>query len=297
MSDIGWGGYGWGTSPWGGLDSGAFALVNLTAIRENVIRLELSSSAYFSGLLDAYDAGDPRKYNVAIEPGGVGLDGTAVRPVKVFAVELPLIPGVPNGRNVDLILDRPMTPWPARYLVAFSNLAQAFDRTVTLSGTGTVDAIYKRIEPPQVDTAQPSRDFANPQTRTAMLDPLPNPNDANQLGCFPIDETGDYATDEGDTSFRKRILRRLVTKKNGFQHLPGYGVGIVEQIKRTLTPGKTSQLEQDAQLQIAQEPDVQKVAVRLIVSKTRPNLGRLVVLARKRGGGDVKLTVPVLIPR
>jgi len=292
-----WGYGGWGYGSWGGGGGGgAIALLSVASIRENVFRLEFSVPVYWTGILDENDGSIPTKYAIAVVPGTVGLDGNPVRPLMVSEVYVPgVLDGVAAedvGRFVDVISDRPMTPHPALYDVTCSDIFAADLLSSVVSSTLTAQAVFKRIEPPSIATAIPSRDFANPMTRDAMFDPLPNPNDPLNLGTIVVDDTGDYAFDEGLTNLRKRILRRLITRKGAFAHLPNYGVGVPDYGKRLAVAAVVADVAAQAEAQIGLEPDVARVKVRPILDPNTPGLVRFQVLVRPRTGAPQRFDVP-----
>lgn len=297
MASGSWGSGEWGSGPWGGGSSGGnINLLAITADRENVFRLEFDTGVYFSRVLDPDDGSILSKYSIAVVAGTSGNDGNVVRPLLVSEV---IVPGVDDGiapsdvgRFIDIITDRPMTPWPALYDVTLTDIHSADLLASIATATSRVPAVFKRLEVPQLDTAVPSRDIANPQTREAMFDPLPDPNDSLNLGTIVTDDTGDYAFDEGTTNLKKRILRRLVTRKGGFAHLPNYGVGIPDQGKRLALSSVISDLAAQAEAQIALEPEVAKVRVRPIVDPNFPGLVRFQVLVKVRSGEAQKFDVP-----
>jgi hypothetical protein len=285
-----WGGGGWGRTPWGGGSSlsAPMELLSAIAIAENVVELTFSEVPFFSGLLDANDGSVASHYSMAPVQGTVGLDGSPVRPCAVlFAV-----PGA-LATQIDLILDRPMTPIPAAYTVTVSGLVDANTRTPMVGAAFSFPALYRRIVPPQLDTTLPSRDIANPQTGQALLDPLPNTTDPTQLGTFVVDELHDYAFDEGLTALKKRVFRRWLTRKNGFAHLPGYGIGVREFGKRLASPAVRSRIAADAQAQIGQEPEVASVVVTSITPAATPMLCRFVNQIRTKSNQQTRFGVVV----
>jgi hypothetical protein len=263
-------------------------LLSAIAIAENVVELTFSEVVFFSGLLDANDASDPSHYSVAQVPGTVGLDGTPVRSVGVlFAVPGPL------GTQVDVWLDRPMTPIPAAYTIRVQNLADQNTHTVLASASYQFPALYRRIVPPALDVTVPSRDFANPQTLESLLDPLPNTTDAAQLGTYICDETGDYAFDEGMVALKKRVFRRWLTRPGAFAHLPGYGIGILQYGKRLASPILRARIAANAQAQIGQEPEVAVIAVSALTNPTVPSLVRFINDIRTKTGQKARFAVVV----
>ena len=286
-----WGSGGWGNIPWGGGSAGTLDLVDALAIRENVVRVSFSNPVYFSGLLDAGDASRVEKYQVLFVPGTIGLDGEQVRPVTVVDAQLAVEDGLTNPAILDLTVDRPMTAYPALYLVTVTDVFSD-DLVVSVTGSLQVQAVYKLIAAAQLDTTKQSADIANPQTLAAMLDPLPDTTDPQVLGTITYDDSGDYAFDEGVTNLKKRVIRRLVTRKNAYAHLPGYGVGVPDYQKRLATASTQAFLAADAEAQIGQEPDVAKARVTVVADRAFPNLVRFRVAIIPKSGPPTRFDVP-----
>jgi hypothetical protein len=221
-----WGSGDWGASAWGEGEtslSSTFFLNDAIAIAENRVRLTFSGVPYYSRLFDLYDGSDARRFVITEVAGTSGMDGNAVRLVTPAFVEKVI--GDPV--SLDVILDRPMTPYPAQYIVTVTGVATGTPPALMLinasSTTKQFFSTYKLLNRPVIETGTKSRDFASPQTRTDAFDPLPNPNNPLNLGTFPVDDTGDYAFDEGLASFKKRVIRRIISRKNSFAHIPEYG--------------------------------------------------------------------------
>jgi len=153
-------------------------------------------------------------------------------------------------------------------------------------------AVFKEIIPVQTNSGRVTRDFANPQTLGgAVASGLAMP-DAALLGTFRIDATGDYAFDEGTETIRKRVIRRLVTAKGGFAHLPTYGVGITALGKRLAVAATLAAVAADAEAQILNEPDVAEVSVRPVVDATAPSIVRFQIRVRTKEGKAAEFSVP-----
>lgn len=281
-----WGHGAWGSQLWGDSDGGGLSIANVFAIAENVLRVEFSGPVFFSGLLEAQDASIPQKYEVAPTAGTVGYDGVPARAVTVVRVDVPAGVAGDEGNFVDLVLDRPMTPYPAKYDVTAEGIFSPDGLLSLDDGTaGTAWALHKTLVLATREATKPSRDVANPQTLAALREAVPNPGDARpQLGTFVVDDTHDYAIDSGLTSFKKRVYRRLVTIKDSFAHLPGYGVGIPSYGKKLSQPATRAQLAAEAEQQIALEPEVAQVTVNAVTSPRSPGLTRFVILIRTRTG-------------
>ena len=290
---MGWGSGGWGTSGWGvpGLGAG-LQLVDARAVRENVVRLQFNQSIYFSGLLDPHDGSSAPRYAITPVAGSLGGDGLPTRPVAAAMVALALFAGA-GGMYVDLTTDRPFSPWPGQYTVAVNQLVTAVGGALLQPGATSVvfPALYRGRVPHKPDLVTGRTDFANPQVAGA-LDGLPS---TTPLGSFVVDATGDYAADAGLVSFKKRVMRRLMTKKGRFAHLPNYGVGIPDNIKQLARAGVREAIAADAEAQIKLEPETLACSVTVVPDAANPGLLRLQVRVQTRDGGLVAMTVPILV--
>ncbi len=289
-----WGSGSWGSGSFGGALDGDIELVAAVAYRENVIRLEFTKPVNLTGLLEEADASRIDKWTVTADTSTTGMNDETARAVRPALVTLGLdVAPEDEGRFVDVTLDRPMTPFPAIYVVDFVQIF-AEDLGSIIAGDVRVDATFKTLAEPRIDQARPVRDFAIPTTIADARSTGPNPENALSLGTYTVDDTGDYALDEGLVSLRKRVVRRLVTRKGAFAHLPGYGVGIPDYLKRLAISSTLSALASDAEAQISQEPDVAKVKVSATVDPNIPNLVRFRVVVRPTVGSPVQFDVPFL---
>lgn len=291
----GWGDSAWGGDAWGGggTSIAGFGLVNAVAVAENVVRLEFTQPVYFSGYLDAQDASNPRKYTARAIGGTVGYDGENARAVNAAGVQLsPVVAGF--GRFLDVYLDRAMTPYPAQYAIDIANTLVSANSKEALDSasplTITFFGLFRKLVPPTFDTAIPSRDIANPQTFAS------NDTSADQtwvLGTYHVDETGDYASDSGLPNLKKRIYRRLMTRKGAFAHMPDYGVGVADEGKRLNTATVQQRIIAEAERQILQEPDVDRVRVSILIDRNEPSLVRFIVLVKTKAGQKDKFEIPL----
>ncbi len=291
MSSSGWGGSTWGSSSWGGSGVGTLAITASTAHRENVIRVEFSEVVYYSGYDDPPDAGLVTHWDVTAVAGSIGLDGQPARAVRVIAARLAgTADGVALedvGRFIDLILDRPMSPCPALYDVEATDIYSA-DLANVVSGDSRLTAVYHLLLTAQADAIVPSRDIANGTSAT------PDPDDPSVLGAYGYDQ-GDYAVSQGIEDLKKRVTRRMMTKKGGFVFLPDYGVGLADQGKKLARPAVLTQIVAEGEKQIAQEPDVELARVVVRVDPNAPDLFRVRTVVRPRGGAAaLAVDVPVV---
>lgn len=284
----GWGAEGWGSDPWGG-SVGGFTFQGAVAIAENVVRCYFSDTPFYSGLLDELDASLNEHYAIEVDSTTFGLDGTPARPVRVLFATVGS-----DTNSIDLVLDRPLTAAPSSYTIIVQGLADAATKTpMPAAQSQTFVGLYRRIVPPQLGQPVPSRDFANPQTLESLLGTSPLSPAAIAYGTYVVDDTGDYAFDEGLTAYKKRILRRGMTAKNAFAHLPGYGAGIPQMGKKLASASRRAGAAADWQAQIYQEPETASASVVSMTDPSIPNLCYFIVNAKTRTGGAVKFRVAV----
>lgn len=291
----GWGGEPWGGGQWGGGIPGAggslLRLIGAFSLRENVIRLQFNDPVFFPMTLEPGDASDLVGYEV-VTVGGVGMDGQPIRAVSVAEIALADVPN-PDGTLLDLSVDRMLSHYPCQYMVSVSGIESASGVPLdTTSSSASFFGLRRQIVPKSLDAAHPNRDVANPQV-LSQFDGTGVSPDPTLLGTLLVDSTGDYATDSGLVSLRKRILRRLLTRTGGFAHLPDYGVGVIDLIKHLATSSVRAKVVAEAEKQIAQEPDVLKVKVK-ILSKA-PGAFTIVVLVKTRAGQGARIDVPVQV--
>lgn len=279
----GYGAGGYGNGLYGAGSAAPLRLLAAVATSENVVQLQFNFPVYLSTLLDAPDASDPSHYVFTPAAGTVGYDGTPARPVMPagIAYTSPAPAGFLLGQCLDVTLDRAMTPYPALYSVAATGLLSTdMVSPLVVPSTATFYGLYRQLTQPSLASPTPSRDFANPQSALGAAS-MPNPNFAT-LGVFGAGNDGDYAIDSGDVSYKKRVYRRMSTRKGGFIFLPpDYGVGLPYQVKQLATPSRRQEIAADIEQQIAQEPETVQVKAQLII----PFPGSVVVnlFARTRG--------------
>lgn len=287
----GWGAGGWGSSPWGGPSTG-LELLNALAIRENVVRIVFSTAVYFTGVLDPGDASNPSSFVVVAVPGTFGMDEQPTRPVTAVGVR----PSGLAGAQLDVTVDRPFSPAFSLYTVTAVGIRDTSGGLITPgAATQQFVGLYRELATPSLDTSVPSRDIANPQTRSALLDPLPM-TDPAILGTIPVDDTGDYAFDEGITNAKKRIYRRVLTTQDGFAHLKNYGVGLANFGKRLGTVAVRQQLAAAIESQVHLEPDVSSVNAIVVPDVANPGVFRVRMLVKLSTQGAAQSPLTLDIP-
>lgn len=307
----GYGGSFYGGFAFAGPSPAALQLLTALAVRENVVQLGFSLVPLVTNLGDVHDGANPAFFTVVPSPGAADENGAPARAVTVVRSEVapatapgaaPQVgdvpPGAVEGYFLNLSLDRPLSSFPAAYVVS------VVGPLVSTPAGYPVDpscaslellGVYRPYVTPQVEVGHPARDVANPQTLSALQSALvQNPLQQASLGAFVVDDSGDYAFDEGLVALKKRIFRRLVTVPGAFAHLgPGYGVGLLAEGKRLGSAATLARIASQAEAQIGQEPEVAKV--RVGVTSANDGLVRVSVLVRTRSGLPAKFegTFPV----
>lgn len=270
-------------------------LVSASASAENAVLVVFNEGIYYSRLLDTKDASNPAIWTITPVAGTTGYDGNPARPVYVVSTSSFAVDGSGNTTSVLLTLDRPMSPYPAQYTMLVSSVWSA-DQTISIVAAMSSPflAVYRTLEPPQVEAPSPGRDFANPQTLSGAVNSTIARPYQQLLGTLGYSPDGDYAIDRGDEGLKKRLTRRTFAKKNGFAFLPGYGVGITSYSKRLAKASVRDQLAADCEAQFSQEPEVAKAVVSIAPDAQRPNLQRLGIFLQKKSGKTARYST--LIP-
>lgn len=283
---IGWGTGGWGTSGWGVPGpSDLFTLRSAVAVRENCVRLTFNLPLRFTNVRGLIDAADPKNYLFEGDETTLGEDGLPPRHVLPILVELSDVVGS-GGRAVDVWLDRRLSPYPAMYWASCirtlaANGALLDDAFAAFAGLTWAPSVL-------AGATTPATDIANPGYESAAI-----PGASQILGVYPTTTTGDYGTDQGIASYKKRIVRRITTRRGAFAHLSGYGVGLLDEVKRLALPATRQRMAAEAEAQIKQEPETLDVAITITASSTHPGLFFFRVKARTSVFGTVSLDIPV----
>jgi hypothetical protein len=292
-----WGLGQWGIGGWGIPGPGdQLELQFADAIRDNVVRLVFNRAVYFTSLETPNDGAAIGHYEVQAVAGTVGEDGLPARPVFVARVDLAAVEGA-GGREIDVTVDRSFSPYPAQYLVSVNGLRATTGELLTPGHTSYTFFGAAEIEEQLLPGDILVRgDLANPQTRQA-IGSAGTIGEIEAQGSYPVDETGDYSIDQGLLSYRKRIFRRLITRRGAFAHLPDYGVGTIDIVKQLSRPRTRETLAAEAEAQIQLEPETVAVSVRVRVVEDAQNPGLVffLVKARTKAGDVVATSVPISI--
>lgn len=152
-----------------------------------------------------------------------------------------------------------------------------------------------RVRAPRRGPGRRSRYIQEDRYRDWAMEFFPDPKD--QLGgTWRHDADGDIAIHDGDESLKKRIVRRIMTSRGDYAHLPNYGVDL--QIKRLARAGQVQALVNEVGEQVRQEPDVLQAGVTATVLNT-PNKHsiELQIFVRRRERFDSRFTFEVPLGR
>jgi len=104
--------------------------------------------------------------------------------------------------------------------------------------------------------------------------------------------SGDIALHDGDASLKKRILRRMMTDRGAFSHMPDYGLQV--HIKRLARNGNMQAMVNDISEQVRQEPDVQMVGVTATIQNVPGrHSAEVQIFIRRRERFDSRFTFEV----
>lgn len=291
----GWGSGQWGAGQWGaGVGASSFGIVEAIAIRENVVRITFSETPVFDAILTANDASNPERFSITPVPGTFGMDELPTRPVNPIRVEVAAVE-FSFGSVLDVTVDRPFSPTPAQYIIAANGIVSTSGALLDPSASSAqFTGIYRAMRVQSTTAPIPSRDMANPQTYSGLVNAGVNdPDLAAQLGTFPIDATGDYAFDDGLTQVKKRIIRRLMTRPGTFPSAPDYGVGVPSYGKQLGSLAIRQRIAAEAQRQISAEPEVADASVNLVSDPANPSVTIFRIRVRLNGsGGSTQFDVP-----
>jgi hypothetical protein len=179
-----------------------------------------------------------------------------------------------------LQLGKPLASWHTSHAVETSSLRSALGALVSEEASnwlfpGVLDQELADPVAQANSRRYPPRDLANPQ----------NSGESGALGgSLQVGADGDYATEEGDALLRKLIIRRLVTPRGGFFHLPDYGAGIT--LKEPVYGSSPAQLAREVERQVQQEPEVEACRASVTVAN---NVLTLMLRVRLRQGGQLDI--------
>lgn len=244
------------------------------AVDDRTMRVWLSTEPrHFSGHAPD-DALNRFNWSIGVQAGGVTAP-VVETPVQVVAS--PLV-GAAGAWAVDLAVDRALMAHATYRVTAGARITSADGSTLmALAPSNRADAFG--LAPRRA--ARPARILARESLDLA----------SDGGGRWVADEAGGIALHGGDAATRKRMIRRIVTPKGGFYHLPRFGSGV--RIKATIRNGDLAVLSHDILRAAREEPEIESAAV--TVSKLATGAFQYAVRAKTVTGQEVG--VSALVPR
>jgi len=265
----------------GGGGGGGESTGTLGVIAENVIRITYPGPVYLSGILNAGDSSNLTNYRLS-PLDGIGLDGLPPRLVTIVSASQPV--GFPNV--IDLTTDRPLSHWPARYQIWVGALFKSLQ-----TGGYWAPLMWQPFYGLQAARPQSPEESVS-SAKDIAVGAVPIDEDQTTFGAFSSVH-GDYAIDQGVENYKKRCWRRIVTKPNGFAHLPGYGAGVPRSLKKLATPSEMQRLSAIVEQQIQQEPETVKARASIVALGN--GVFSLRLLVRTTSWGAIKVSFGVSI--
>lgn len=267
-------GYGtqtYGTGSWG-LNGSSLPTANATvyAVGDRKVRIILDSEPQHSGSTLTGDALNPRTWNLTQPSTGKVWTVMSVAMVDKFTYDLVTLEIFPNHFGT---LELETTT-----LVAVTGLPFP---TITGTFNGAYLDANSTNEKRTTARGYSPKDIANVQT----------PLEDMVGGTLQITSGGDYASMSGDALIRKLILRRLISKRGDFFHLPEYGAGLRE--KEPVPTVDLRKIAVEIEQQVALEKEVAESRASLTYAAGASAL-IINVKARIKPSGDVvQVALPV----
>ena len=233
----GFGGEAFG-DPMGG--GGGLHLVRAIAVAGQLVRAVFNKAPKTKSSAANNDGLNGANYDVAITTG------TGTKPLCVSTASVIQFPafGLLNAGEVgiDVQTDRPL-------VVGLSYVLTVTPRMIAFDG----DTMGFPYIQPFVGATRPARARQN-RIKQGIIDFASGNNGLTATN-------GDIDTVTGIPSTKMRCLRRTLTMRNAFAHLPGYGSSF--QPKAPLSQNRIGAIQTDLRQQLRQEPDVQDASVQV----------------------------------
>jgi len=265
----GFGGYAFGAG-------GPLAVVRAVAVAGQVVRVVYDEEPLHRSPAGISDALNPSNYTLTVP----GANATAPTPMGVGTT---MVVGpayaVGNGtgaageRGFDVHVDRQLIAGVV-YRITVRNLVAAAGGALGSPNAANFGGVTQLIE-------------TKPPARIQDLIDIQNPP---ATGHWVVDDSGDIAPEDPDAGTRKRIYRRLMTRRGAFRALPDYGIGF--DLKSIANVATLSALKMDAIRQIKLEPDVVSADVTITVQQST-GLTIISARAKTRRGGFIDIGAKV----
>lgn len=262
---------GFGAGPFGAMacgSGGGVSIADVVQLTRNSIRVRISGPVRIFNPGDVRDALYDRGYTLALYAAPLGAPDPHV-PHVVYAQRV-------SGHELILYTDSPLDgPGVLYRLIGSTRVFGAVDLAAR-------SALFRSFG----DGRQVRQERA--RTRSYDLANVP-PDDTTLQGTLLPDTDGDYQNDAGLTNLKKRVIRRVTTRRGAYQHAPEYGLRVP--LKGLVTPAVLRDLQQQALTQVGLEPGV--TGVRVSVAEPSPGV---VVLGLEVDAGGLGFGVDVTLP-
>lgn len=267
-------GYGtseYGTGPWGmgAVYAPADGGGRTFATGDRTVRVVLSFEPQAKGSTLPGDALNPKTWAISSLN-----DGRVLTPLSVVKV---------NSTTFDILtlqlLDNAKVPMQLR-TTALRDVMGAPVETLTWVFPGS--QLVSNTTPQRQTTAAglAMRDVANPPTPNSPVG-----------GTLEITSSGDYKSVTGEALVRKLIIRRLISSKGDFFHLPNYGAGL--RVKDTMANVDLRKLARELEAQIKFEPEVEAASVGLSYTAAASALVVQLKVKLRQTGQEVSVSMMV----
>lgn len=265
---------GWGTSPWGlgpwGLGFGPLTITTAYAAGDRFVRVILSAPPLEDASTVVGSVYNPDTWQITTPSTG-----------RVFTV----LSVAKTGTNTyDILTLEEFDTHYVQMAVGTSTLKTAAGVPVgSLLTFGFAGVRLEATSTPQRKTTTrgfAERDIANPPTPNSPVG-----------GTLEITSAGDYKPVEGPQLLRKLIIRRLVSMRGDFFHLPEYGIGLRE--KEPLPVNDLVKLKKQIEQQIKLEPDVEGANIALSYDYAASALIVQMQVRMKQTGQRIDVALPI----
>ncbi len=249
---------------------GPLLVLRARAIESQTVRVAFNEIPLSMSAAGPYDGLNPANYSVSILIG-VGMQPQVIA-TKTLVIPGPAIALAATEYGIDIQTDRALLTTLTYRVTVRNVVAQAGG---ALGAPATADFLG-------VWVLALARDAASNQGIVDLFsDPLSD--------GYAVDSGGDIALHGGAASYEKRVRRRVLTPKNSYSFLPGYGVDL--HLKQPLSTTHLIAIKQDIIKQIMLEPETAKVEVSL--SKLGDNILSILVSAFPKTGSGVEVGVKI----
>lgn len=269
---MGYGTTGYGTGPYGSASAAQpISIVSAFATSTHTVRLTLSSPALRDNGFSIGSALNPNTWQI------LRLDTnqffSLLEVVEISPTEF-------EARTLE-----PFGPGSVEHEISSLSLLSEFGIPITNPNSAVFFGItaasvssYDRLAATRRVTV---RDVANP----------PTPETLGLVGgTLRINADGDYSLEEGEAFVRKLILRRLVTPRGGFTHLPDYGIGF--SVKEPVPVADLIKLRAEVERQVLLEPEVERVRATITQDAANGILTITLQARLRQTGNEIEVAFP-----